>query len=143
LPDLDAWLPLDVTGADAAASVVNIGRTVDRRSRTVDVIYALRDPDERLRVGAMLRVAVPAGKRWQGVVVPREAILEDDGRSIVYVQLEGETFEERVVRVGPRAGSLAGIERGIVAHERVVVRGANVVRLSARASTAATHGHVH
>jgi RND family efflux transporter MFP subunit len=143
LPDLDTWLPLDVTGADAAASVVNIGRTVDRRSRTVDVIYALRDPDERLRVGAMLRVAVPAGKRWQGVVVPREAILEDDGRSIVYVQLEGETFEERVVRVGPRAGSLAGIERGIVAHERVVVRGANVVRLSARASTAATHGHVH
>src|SRR5690606_4107919 len=143
LPGLDTWLPLDVTGEDAVASVVNVGRTVDRRSRTVDVIYALRDPGERLRVGAMLRVAVPAGEPWEGVAVPRGAVLDDDGRSVVYVQVEGEAFEERTVRVGPRSGASVGIESGVSANERVVTLGANVIRLSARAGAAPAHGHVH
>jgi len=143
LPGLDTWLPLDVTGDDAAASVVNVGRIVDRRSRTVDVLYALRAPDERLRVGAMLRVAVPAGQRREGVVVPRGAVLDDDGGSVVYVQVEGEAFEERAVRVGPRSGARVGIAGGVEDGERVVTRGANVIRLSARAATAPAHGHVH
>lgn len=143
LPGLDAWLPLDVTGEDAAASVIDVGRTVDRRSRTIDVIYALRAPDERLRVGAMLRVAVPTGQPWEGVVVPRGAVLDDEGRSLVYVQVEGEAFEERTVRVGPRSGSHAGIASGVREGERVVTLGANVIRLSARATTAPAHGHVH
>lgn len=143
LPGLDSWLPLDVTGEDAVASVVNVGRTVDRRSRTVDVIYALRAPDERLRVGAMLRVAVPAGQPWQGVVTPRSAVLDDDGRSVVYVQVEGEAFEERTVRVGPRSGARVGIVSGVSEGERVVTEGANVIRLSSRAGTAPAHGHVH
>lgn len=143
LPGLDTWLPLDVTGEDAVASVVNVGRTVDRRSRTVDVIYALRAPDERLRVGAMLRVAVPAGEPWQGVVVPRGAVLDDDGRSVVYVQVEGEAFEERTAGVGPKAGARVGIASGVEDGERVVTLGANVIRLSSRAATAPAHGHVH
>ena len=126
-----------------SASVVTIGRTVNRPTRTVDVIYALRQPDERLRVGGMVRVGVPTGAPWQGVVVPRGAVLEDDGRAVVYVQVEGEAFEERTVRLGPRSGTRVGIERGIDANERVVTYGANVIRLASRASTAPAHGHVH
>jgi membrane fusion protein, heavy metal efflux system len=143
LPGLEDWLPLDVTGDDAAASVINVGRTIDRRSRTVDIIYALRKPDERLRVGAMLRVAVPAGQAWEGVTLPRSAVLESDGHSLVYVQVEGEAFEERTVRVGARSGALVGVENGVSANERVVTLGANVIRLSARAGTTPAHGHVH
>lgn len=143
LPGLDAWLPLDVIGPDAVASVIHVGRTVDRRSRTVEVVYALRAADERLRVGAMLRIAVPAGSPWEGVVVPRGAVLSDDGRSLVYVQVEGEAFEERTVRVGPQSGSRIGIVSGVNDGERVVTLGANVIRLSSRAATAPAHGHVH
>jgi len=142
-PGLDMWLPLDVTGEDASAAVINVGRTVDRRSRTVDVIYGLRAPDERLRVGAMLHVAVPVGQPWTGVVVPRGGVLDDDGRSVVYVQVEGEAFEERTVRRGPQSGMRVGIVDGIREGERVVILGANVIRLSSRAATAPAHGHVH
>lgn len=143
LSGLDAWIPLDVTGEDASAWVVNIGRTVDLRSRTVDVIYGLRHPEERMRVGAMVRVAVPSGEAWQGVIVPHTAIIEDEGRSLVHVQLEGEAFEERTVELGPRSGSLVGIARGVDADERVVTRGANFIRLASRSSSAPAHGHVH
>lgn len=143
LPGLPAWLPLSISGDDAIASVVNVGRTVDRRSRTVDLIYGLKKPDARLRVGALARVAIPAGDAWTGVIVPRGAVLDDEGGSVVYLQVEGEAFEERLVRLGPRSGAWVGIESGVRAGERVVTTGANVVRLSARAGAAPSHGHVH
>lgn len=143
LPGLQSWLPITVTGTEPAASVVNIARVVDARSRTVDIIYALRQPDERLRVGAMVRVAVPAGEPWRGVLVPRSAVLNNDGVSVVYVQVDGEAFEARNVQLGPRSGATVGIRRGVQAHERVVTRGANLIRLAARAPSAPGHGHVH
>jgi len=143
LPGLQDWLPLTVTGDEPNAMVVNVGRTVDPRSRTVDVIYGLRIPDPRLRVGAMVRVAVPAGPQWSGVVVPRSAVLEDEGRAVLYVQAEGEAFEERAVILGPRAGDRLAIERGLSEGERVVTVGANIIRLSSRATSAPAHGHVH
>jgi cobalt-zinc-cadmium efflux system membrane fusion protein len=144
---VDEWLPIDVTagvpGQDAPASLVTVGRTVDPTSRTVDVIYALRRPDPRLRVGGLVRVALPAGDDFSGVVVPRSAMVEQEGRALVYVQVDGEHFEERSVRAGPRAGDLAGIESGLAAGERVVTRGAHILRLTARAGSGEAHGHIH
>lgn len=143
LPGLDTWLPLEVEGEAPTASLITVGRTVDRRSRTVDIIYSLPSPEERLRVGAMLRLAVPAGEPRSAVIVPRGALIDDDGRTLVYVQVEGEAFEERSVRVGPRSGDRVGILSGLEDGERVVTVGANVIRLSSRSASAPAHGHVH
>lgn len=143
LPGVSEWIPLRVRGDEANASVVNIGQTVDRRSRTVDIIYAIREPDPRLRVGAAVRVAVPSGAAWNGVRVPRSAILDDDGRALIYVQVGGDIFEERFVRVGARSGTHVGIAEGIEEGDRVVTTGANVIRLASRTSAAPAHGHVH
>jgi RND family efflux transporter MFP subunit len=140
---LETWFPLDVTGADATASVVTVGRTVDPASRTVDVIYSLRNQDPRLRVGGLVRVSLPSGEDFSGVVIPRGALVDDDGREVAYVQVDGEHFEERQVRTGPRQGELVGIVQGLSAGERVVVRGANVVRLAAKAGSDTTPGHIH
>lgn len=143
LQGLEEWLPLRITGEGTNASVVNVGKVVDKRSRTVEIIYGLNEPDERLRIGALVSIAVPVGESWKGVVVPRGAVLDDEGSSVVYVQTEGEAFEERSVRLGPVSGAYIGIQSGVSAGERVVTLGANVVRLSSRAGSAPAHGHVH
>lgn len=140
---LEGFLPIDVTGDDATASLVTVGRTVDKVSRTVDVIYSLREPDARLRVGGLLRVSVPAGDDFSGVVVATTAVLDDDGREVVYVQVDGEHFEQRLVRTGPRQGGLIGIAHGLAPKERVVVRGSHIVRLAGRARSGEPHGHIH
>jgi RND family efflux transporter MFP subunit len=140
---LDTWQTIQVTGGAPGASLVTVGRTVDRRSRTVDVIYALAEPSEELRVGGLVRVSLPTGGDFSGVVVPRSAIIDDQGRSVVYVQIDGEHFEERMVRLGPRAGDRVAVTRGLAAGERVVTRGAHLVRLAAKAGTGDPHGHIH
>src|SRR5690606_14259361 len=101
VPGHDRWTSLDVTGEDATASLVTIGRTVDPESRTVDVIYSLAQPDAQLRVGGVVQVAIPVGEPRELVAVPADAIVVVEGRDVMYVQVEGESFEERTVRLGP------------------------------------------
>lgn len=140
---LDLFLPIDITGDDASAALVTLGRQVDKASRTVDLIYSLENADPRLRVGGLVRVSVPAGPDFTGVLIPASAIVDDDGREVLYVQIDGEHFEERTVRTGPRQGGMVGVAHGLSAGERVVVRGAPVVRLAAGSGSEQPHGHVH
>jgi multidrug efflux pump subunit AcrA (membrane-fusion protein) len=77
------------------------------------------------------------------VVVPRSALLQDDGRTLVYVQLDGEHFAERAVKLGPSAAGQVAVKSGLRHGERIVTRGANVIRLASRRSAGPTHGHVH
>ena len=138
----ERWYPVELEGAEAPSSLVHASRTVDPESRTVRVVYALGRPDEALRVGAAVRVLVPVGGAVDAVTVPRSAVLDVEGRSVVYVQAEGESFEERVVRVGPSQGERMAIISGIEPGERIVTRGAHLVRL-AGSSGSVGHGHVH
>jgi multidrug efflux pump subunit AcrA (membrane-fusion protein) len=116
---------------------------VEPLSRTVDVLYSLRQPDPNLRVGGLVQVSIPAGDDFTGVVVPASALVDQDGRQAVYVQLDGEHFAERPVRVGPRAGGRVGILEGLGSGERVVTQGAHLVRLSDRSKSTEAHGHIH
>jgi len=143
LAGTDGWRPIDVTGDDAPASVVNVGQTVHPEARTVDVIYALEQADAASRIGALVRVAVPTGESARRVAVPRSAVVNREGRAVVYVQVEGESFDERTVHVGERAGEWIAIERGLDAGERVVTAGASFIRLAEGAPAGAGHGHVH
>jgi len=120
-----------------------VGRTVDPVSRTVDVIYALTTPSDALRVGGLVDVSLPVGKDFHGVVVPKSAVLDHEGRDVVYVQVDGEHFAQRVVKLGPSAGNRVGIEHGLAEGERVVTRGAHLVRLADRPKNAQAHGHIH
>ncbi len=140
----ERWRTLDVQSeAGEAQAKVTVGRTVDARTRTVDVIYAMADPASDLRVGALVRLHIPAGNDVSGVVVPASAVIDQEGRMLVYVQLDGEHFEERMVRVGARAGSRVVLTHGLSENERVVTEGAHLVRLAARANSGAAHGHIH
>lgn len=139
----DRWRTLRVTGDDATASIAYVARSVDDDSRTVRVIYALREPDESLRVGAAVQVAIPAGEPERGVVVPRSAIDDVQGRSVIYVQVEGESFEERVVQLGPRAGDRVLVREGVREGERIVTRGAHLVHLASGGGEQVGHAHPH
>jgi multidrug efflux pump subunit AcrA (membrane-fusion protein) len=76
-------------------------------------------------------------------VVPAAAVVDDAGRPIVFVQREGETFERRAVTLGPRSGELVQITEGIKPGDRVVTKGAYLVRLASLSTSVPARGHVH
>jgi multidrug efflux pump subunit AcrA (membrane-fusion protein) len=107
------------------------------------VIYEVANADGSVKVGATARVRVRTGATEHGVVVPASAILDEDGRPIVYVQPEGETFEKRSIRIGGQDGDRVLVLDGLKAGERVVTGAAYQVRLASLSTSAPAHGHEH
>ena len=77
-----------------------------------------------------------------GIVGPAEAIVDDAGVPVVYVQPEGESFVRREIRIVGRQGDRVLVE-GVGPADRVVTRGAAAIRRSAQMSSGEVEGHVH
>jgi RND family efflux transporter MFP subunit len=116
---------------------------IDSVSRTLALVWEVGNPTGTIPIGATATVAVPLGGEVLGVIVPASAIIEEDGIPVVYVQVSGESFTRRVVRLGARAGDRAVIADGVRPGERVVSGAAYQVRLASLGSSVPAHGHEH
>jgi len=126
-----------------ATRLVAIGRLVDQETRTVPVTYEIDNHDHRLAMNqtVFLRLLLtPAGIM---PAVPESAVIDDAGRPVVFVQKGGETFQRRPVKLGVRNSGLVQVREGISLGDRVVTRGAYLIRLSTMSSAVPAHGHVH
>jgi cobalt-zinc-cadmium efflux system membrane fusion protein len=126
-----------------ANRLVAVGRLVDSATRTVPVTYETDNRDHRLAVNqtVFLRLLLtPAAKM---PVVPEAAVIDDAGRPVVFVQEGGESFVRRTVKLGVRSSGLVQVLDGINPGDRVVTKGAYLIRLSTMSSAVPAHGHVH
>jgi cobalt-zinc-cadmium efflux system membrane fusion protein len=116
---------------------------IDMESHTLRVVYALANAAGDLTAGTLATAHLYRGEPVPALVVPRSAIVEDGAATVVYVQVEGEAFERRVVRVLGRERDRVGVAGALVPGEHVAVRGAYAVRLAASSGSAPAHGHAH
>jgi multidrug efflux pump subunit AcrA (membrane-fusion protein) len=108
------------------------------------VLLETRNRDGSLKLGMLVEARLLLAGTTQGVAVPARALRKEDGLDVAYVQVGGETFERRVLALGPSDGEWTLVESGIRPGERVVTEGAYQVRLaSLNASEIADHGHTH
>lgn len=78
------------------------------------------------------------------LVIPTTSLLEEQGSFFVWVQVNPELFEKREVLIGGTDGINSEIKKGITANERVVSRGAMLIKLAQATGTLDAHsGHVH
>ncbi len=128
---------------DHGGRLIDVGSVVDPGSRTVPVRYEVPNPGHRLRVGLLAEVAIETARVAYAVAVPESAIVEEAGRPIAYVLLDGETFQKRDLELGIKDRGLVEIKKGLEPGERVVVRGAYAIRLSEVSGVIPAHGHTH
>ena len=137
---------LEVPGVVAPVALdrlVAVGRVLDPDSRTVPIIYELSDPDRRLVIGQAVSLRVFVSAVTEAVTVPNSAIVDDAGQPVIFVQVGGERFERRAVQLGNRESGLVQITGGVAPGERIVVRGAPLIRLAALSPQVPAHGHTH
>jgi membrane fusion protein, heavy metal efflux system len=123
--------------------IERIGNMVDHESRRIPVIFEVLNQDGLLRIGQSLFARLGKGQAEDLISVPVAALVDDGGRPVVFVQRDGESFERQPVRTGAAGGGYAQITDGIRAGDRVVVRGAYLIRLAAMSTQIPAHGHVH
>ena len=155
VPEVDAGrlaapgaVSLSIDGSDQtvdlpAESLVTRSRVIDPVSRTLSIFYALDNASARFAVGAFCRLRLINGPERSALALPEAALVDDSGVSVVFVQIEGESFERRPVRLGIRDAGYVEIVQGLRAGEHVVTRGAWSVKLAASSGAVPAHGHAH
>jgi len=144
-----AWFELSgsdeihVVSEATGARMLALGGKVDPTTRTVPLRFSLPNPAERLKIGMFARVRVTSGTPVTGPALPREALIEEAGQPVAYVQSGGESFERRLLRLGIRDRDRIQIISGLEPGERVVTRGAYLIRLASASTEAPSHGHAH
>lgn len=116
-------------GQEFRGAVVDVGKVVDESRRAAMVVFSVPNRGQALRVGMQADVRVDVGESVTAMMIPREAVLEDEGKKFVYVLLSGEEFQRREVRLGPESGARIAVLEGLKAGERVVTQGALQLKL--------------
>jgi RND family efflux transporter MFP subunit len=120
-----------------------VSPTLDPRTRTAELTFAVPNPTGGLRAGQSARVVLYGRAGADIVAVPRQAVIDDNGKPTVYVVDGGESFLVRRVEVGPRDGEWLALRSGLGAGDRVVSRGAYEIKLATAAGAMPAHGHAH
>ena len=121
----------------------NLGKVLDPETRTLPIVFAFDNRTLHLPLGQSVFLRLLMENTAPHVVVPVGAVVDDAGRPIVFVQTGGESFERRPVTLGVREGDSVQVLEGIKSGERVVTRGAHLVRLASLSTQVPAHGHVH
>lgn len=114
-------------GEKFTGRVARVGSTLDPQSRTLKVYVDLPNPGRRF-VPEMFGTMRHAGTSRMLPVVPVAAIVQEYGRSEVFVERAPGQFERRVVTTGVRTGDLVAITSGLEGNSRVIVDGAILLR---------------
>ena len=122
--------------------VLDIGAVIDEQTRATKVIFQLPNGGRALRLGMQANVRLDAGEQVTAMMIPKEAILEHEGKKIVYVLLSGEEFERREVTIGDELGNKVAVLSGLNKGERVVTQGAYQLKLQElQPAEAGAHTH--
>ena len=122
--------------------LINIGAVVDEQSRTAKAVFEVNNLAGELKLGMQANLRLSAGDKTTVLLVPKESVLDNEGKKIVYVLRSGEEFERRDVVLGDEFGDKIAILSGVKRGERVVTQGAYQLKLQElRPANAGAHTH--
>ncbi|MDR2804569.1 MAG: efflux RND transporter periplasmic adaptor subunit [Dysgonamonadaceae bacterium] len=128
---------------DLSGHLVSFGKSTDLNNPLIPVVFQVNNKAGLLS-GSFVELFIKTQTNAQAVTVPNEAIVEEMGNYFVYVQLTPEFFEKRTVKTGVTDGKRTEITEGVTEGERVVGKGAILVKLAQAAGAVDAHsGHMH
>jgi RND family efflux transporter MFP subunit len=151
IPEAQAAQATRITGAEIEVAgrepipiqgrAITLGKVLDPETRTLPIVFAFDNRPLRLPLGQSAFLRLLMDETASKPVVPVSAVVDDAGRPIV--QTGGESFERRPVTLGARQGDMVQVLEGIKPGERIVSKGAHLVRLASLSTQVPAHGHVH
>ena len=100
---------------------------VDPVTRAIRLTAEFDNPDEALKPGMFLSVALEVTAKDDAVVVPEEAVVSEGLRHIIY-PVKDNKVERRVIRIGQRQNGKVEVVEGLQPGETIVVLGVQRVR---------------
>jgi RND family efflux transporter MFP subunit len=133
---------LTYTLEDLNGKIVTYGRSADLNNPLIPVVFQVRN-NPGLLPGSFVEMFIKLQTGSEAITVPNEALVEEMGTCFLYVQVTPELFEKRAVHIGKSDGLRTEIKEGLSVGERVVSKGAIMVKLSQATGQLDAHGHGH
>lgn len=128
---------------ELGGELVSFGKSIDVENPLIPVVFQIENR-AGLLPGSFLDIYIQTQTSDEALTVANEAVVEEMGNYFVFVQLTPEYFEKRHVKIGKSNGIRTEISEGITEGERVVSKGALLVKLAQTAGALDAHsGHVH
>lgn len=103
--------------------LIFVSDTVKPDTRTVTARMDVENPDLLIKPG-MLASMLISGTLHKRVMVPVVAVVRDNNRDHVFVQLDAHRFQLRAVKLGPEHAGVAPVLGGLNEGEKIVTEGA-------------------
>lgn len=124
-------------------SLVSYGKATDANNPLLPVTFRFRNTVD-LMSGNFVTLYIRCESDSEVLTIPNTGLVEEMGNYFVFVQINPELFEKRLVTIGATDGIRTVITSGVKAGERVVSKGATMVKLAQGAGALDPHaGHVH
>jgi len=99
--------------------------------------------DGTLLEGSYVELFLLSEEQQNSLTVPVSALTEEQGAFYCYVQVTGESFTKRSVQPGRSDGERVEITGGLHPGERIVTRGAMLLKAASMVVGETGHGHAH
>ena len=115
-------------GEEFPGTVDLVSPAMDESSRTVKARVQVRNDDGRLLAGMFATVKLFLPGTDETMAVPKAAVLEDEGRSFVFVHHQGEYYVRRPVVRGRNWAGWVEITKGLEPSQTLVAEGAFLMK---------------
>lgn len=124
--------------------LIYFGSVIDENTRSVEIIYEIDNSLHEFFVGSYVTTYLNTAETVETLAIPKSAVFDSGGNKVCFVQLEGETFEKRVIELGIEDQEFIQVLAGLKGGEKVIVQGGYAVKLAAEApGKKVGEGHFH
>jgi RND family efflux transporter MFP subunit len=100
-----------------------VDNAFDTSSGVISAYALVNNPGDFLLPGMFGHLRLMGSRPYMGLLVPDQAVVNDQSRQVVYVVAPGDKVGERFVELGPLLGGLRVIRSGLSPSDRVIIAG--------------------
>ncbi len=115
-----------INGQDSR--LLTVGQTVNEQTRTVPIVYEVKNPLQRLREGNFVEITIDTSGDRKVLAVPKASVVNEQGQTFVFVFTGGENFEKRPVALGAEGADFYEVKSGLKEGDRIVTTGVYQLR---------------
>lgn len=101
---------------------------LDDKTHTVKVRASFANPDGKVRPNTFGKGDIQVGKQAKAIIIPDSCIQYMSNKPFVFIRLNDLSFQAKAVELGIRNGDKIQITKGLLAGEKVVFTGSNMLR---------------
>jgi cobalt-zinc-cadmium efflux system membrane fusion protein len=126
--DFGGEATIDALGRSFKGRLDTVAGRMSEETRTAKARFSVDNPDGLLKPGMFVAVRLLMPTAGETLVVPKVAVLADEGRTFVFTHKEDDYWVRRPVTLGARYDDMVEIASGITATQRIITDGSFLLK---------------